>query len=348
VIIRDIPLAVSEGAIKTLLRKFGEIEKILFRTVEMWQTATVTFREEEAAKILADQWSIPFGKEHLRILPMMGEKEELERRSRYVLKLAGLPAGTTAYDLDDIKRQLQGKTMYIPRTSNYFRERFAYIAFENENELQQALGQEFQLGRTKIRMVSQYSRLCYKCGQDGHIAYQCGEVRIQQDKERAQAKFISIQSRFRKGPEREAPITFAEVMRKRSRSRSMVRQQQQYGGMEGIEKRVTILEKKLTKIEKYVEQLCKTLAPDMLEGEEETKETTGNMEEEERTEHYEDAEEEWNERQQITDERYTENNRALEKRQARIEGQMDSIYQKISELIEQGKGAMATESGARQ
>jgi hypothetical protein len=164
VIVRDIPLAVSEGAIKTLLRKFGEIEKILFRTVEMWQTAIVTFKEEETAKILAEQWSIPFGKESLRILPVVGEKEELKRRSEYILKLTGLPAGTTAYDLEEIGREIRGKTMYIPRTTNYFRERFAFIAFENEEQMQQAWGKEFQLDKAKLVLVHQHVRLCYKCG----------------------------------------------------------------------------------------------------------------------------------------------------------------------------------------
>jgi hypothetical protein len=339
VIIRDIPLAVSEGAIKTLIRKFGEIEKILFRTVEMWQTAIVTFQEEEPAKILADQWSIPFGKEHLRILPSVGEKDELNRRSRYIAKLAGLPAGTTAYDLEDIKRHLKGKTMYIPRTTNYFRERYAYVAFEEENDLQQAMGQEFQIGRTTVRLVPQYEKLCYKCGQDGHIAFHCGEVRVQQDKERAQARFIAVQSRFRKGPEREAPITYAEVLRKRSRSRSVARQSQGRGE-DRLETRVTRIEAKLEKLGKYVEKLCKVLVPEIIEEEQTEQETQEQMEEEEGNDHYEDAEEEWNENQRVAERRYTENNRAIEERQTRIEQQMDSIYQRISELIDQGKGAM--------
>jgi hypothetical protein len=351
VIVRDIPLAVSEGAIKTLLRKFGEIEKILFRTVEMWQTAIVTFKEEETAKILAEQWSIPFGKESLRILPVVGEKEELKRRSEYILKLTGLPAGTTAYDLEEIGREIRGKTMYIPRTTNYFRERFAFIAFENEEQMQQAWGKEFQLDKTKLVLVHQHVRLCYKCGQEGHIAIRCGEVRVQRDREMAQARFVAIQSRFRKGPEGKAPITYAEALRKHSRSRSMGRQSNNQG-QDNIERRLTRLETKIAKIERCVEKLCSKLIGEIEEEEEEEQArevgADSQMGEEDDNNQYEDAEEKWQEHQVETNMRYEMNNKAIEDRQTRIENQMDSLMGKISELIEQGQNSMAKDTGARQ
>jgi hypothetical protein len=340
VIVRDIPLAVSEGAIKTLLRKFGEIEKILFRTVEMWQTAIVTFQDEEVAKILAEHWSIPFGKEHLRILPGVGEKEELKRRSEFVLKIAGLPAGTTAYDLEEINKEIKGKTMYIPRTINYFRERYAYVAFETEEHMQQALGKDFQMDNTNLKMVHQYEKLCYKCGNKGHFAYQCGEVRIQRDREMAQARFIAIQSRFRKGPEGSAPITYAEALRKRSRSRSNVRGAET-DSSKNWGRRLEKLEARMEKIEKSLQKLCETLMP-REEGRERNEEEDSTMDRDE-PQQYEDAEEEWNIEREEVERQYGEKNREIENRQARIESQMDSLNQRIGELLE--KGNLAVKEG---
>jgi hypothetical protein len=179
VIVRDIPLTTSEGTVKALLRKFGEIDSFTIRPIEMWQTAKVTFKNENDAKLLANLWSIPFGKEHLRILPQIEEKETLKVRSENVLKLAGLPAGTTAYDLTEISREVAGKTLYIPRTNRYYRERYAYVAFESEKEMLEAKQKTFKLGRFNHKMVGQFTQLCYKCGQNDHYVYKCEEIRMQ-------------------------------------------------------------------------------------------------------------------------------------------------------------------------
>ena len=63
-----------------------------------------------------------------------------QERSKYTLKLTNLPAGTTAFNLQDYIQKLGGKTCKIPRiASSYQRQRVAYVEFETEDELEAAL-----------------------------------------------------------------------------------------------------------------------------------------------------------------------------------------------------------------
>jgi hypothetical protein len=335
VIVRDIPLSASEGAIKAALKKFGDIHTIYIRPVEIWQTAIVTFKEEKDAQLLAEMWSIPFEKEYLRILPKWEEKEELVRRSKHVLKLAGLPAGTTAYDLEEIARETGGKTLYIPRTGfRYLRERFAYVAFETEDQLKTAEKHTFKLDRTTVNFVDQYERLCYKCGQSGHIAFQCEEVRIQRDKSIAQAKFASIQSRFRKGPEKEAPISFAEILRKRSRSRSVYKKES--SGRDNMSERLSDLETKIRNMENKINTLWKW----WMASQQEQKEAEHEIEEEkEQQTQYQDAEEMYIEENEIPLTTYKAINDEVAERQDKLEKQIESMGRMLAEVLENGQAA---------
>src|SRR5581483_7040005 len=255
--------------------------------------------------------------------------------SKYVLKLAGLPAGTTAYDLEEIARETKGKTLYIPRTGRYFRERFAYIAFETEDQLKEAEKQTFKLGRKTNKFVDQYERLCYKCGQSGYITFQCKEVRIQRDRSIAQAKFESIQSRFRKGPEKEAPISFAEILRKRSRSRSVYRKEN--GEQEGIRKRLSNLEGKI----KSMEDKINTLWSWWMANQEEQKEVEHSRErKEEQQTQYQDAEEINIEKNEISLATYKAINDEVAERQDKLEKQIEQMGRMLTELLENGQAAI--------
>src|SRR3954469_19994052 len=159
--IRDIPLNVQEGPIRAILRKFEEIVDLRIKKVEMWQTATVTYRTEEQATELSHRWAIPFAKEYLRVLPVANEEEINRERSRYVLKITNLPAGATAYNLEEVADNFNAKTIYIPRTPGYFRERFAFMAFETIEDLEKAREREVQMARSKLRFVEQFQKTCY-------------------------------------------------------------------------------------------------------------------------------------------------------------------------------------------
>lgn len=342
VIIRDIPLTTGEGATRNLLRKFGEIENLRMRTVEMWQTAIVTFQNEQDAEILGEQWAIPFGKEYLRILPAMGEKEALAERSKYVLKLTGLQSGTTAYDLEEIARELDAKTIYIPRTGRYYRERFAFMAFQSEESMNNALNKCFEIGRTQAKMVEQHAQLCYKCGQDNHFAYECGEVKIQQDKRAAQARFAAMQSRFGKGPEGQAPITFADVMRKRSRSRQGTKKDHEDNNRQReLTARVSNLEARIQAIEAKMDLIMNRLINREKQQDKETdqEETYSQEVQEEEEMEYEQEQQQFNLEQDFTE--------AVQKRQDRMEQQMDKINEALDLLLGQGMQALEEKNNGK-
>src|SRR4051812_29372278 len=73
--IRNISLNTNEGAIKAILRKFGEIEELSIKKVKMWQTATVTYGMEEQAIELIHRRAIPFAKNQVRILPVRNREK---------------------------------------------------------------------------------------------------------------------------------------------------------------------------------------------------------------------------------------------------------------------------------
>ena len=122
VIVRDILLDAKLSTIKGVFSKFGLITNIEIKLVETWQTAIITYAEQEDAAILGDTWSVPFEKEQVRILPYVDHNKHSRERAKYVVKLSGLPRGTTAYDLEEARKELEAKTVYIPRTPGYYRE----------------------------------------------------------------------------------------------------------------------------------------------------------------------------------------------------------------------------------
>ena len=162
-----------------------------------WQTAIITYSEQEDAMILEETWSIPFEKEQVRILPYIDHNKCSKERARYVVKLAGIPRGTTAYDLEEARKDLGAKTVYIPRTPGYYRERYAYMALDTRERYLAALEKTYIIGKQEAKVVTQDSAVCFKCGGPSHWARDCGEVKIIRIKKEADNKFASLQRRFK-------------------------------------------------------------------------------------------------------------------------------------------------------
>ncbi|CAG8755937.1 7823_t:CDS:2, partial [Acaulospora morrowiae] len=166
------------------------------------------------------------------------------------------------------------------------------------DQLKAAKTQTFKLDRTMIKFEDQFEKLCYKCEQSRHITFQCEKVRVQRDKALAQARFASIQSRFRKGPEKEASISYTEILRKRSRSRSVYNKERR-GEQEGIRERLDSTD--------------------------------------EQQMHYQDAEEMCRKEKETPLATYKAINKKVVERQDKLKRQIKQIEKILSELLENGQ-----------
>jgi RNA recognition motif-containing protein len=139
-IMKEIPLGVSKEAIKATLEEFGTIERITWSLVGLWEKATITYQQQQDYDKAKTNWSILIGKDSTRIVPATNTAQHLQERSKFTLKLTNLPAGTTAFDLQEYIQDLKGKTCKIPRIqSSYQRQRIAYVEFETQEDLEVAL-----------------------------------------------------------------------------------------------------------------------------------------------------------------------------------------------------------------
>src|ERR1041384_30858 len=95
-------------------------------------------------------------------------------RPAYVLKLTGLPTGTTVIDLVDIISATRAKTCIIPKgLKSYLPRPFAYLAFECEKDYNQALQASYALGSSELSWCTLKTKLCGICGSPSHAAKTC-------------------------------------------------------------------------------------------------------------------------------------------------------------------------------
>jgi len=86
-------------------------------------------------------------------------KEERERRMIHTLKLSNLPFAITAYDLKEVIEQTRAKTCVLPHTrGNYTRQRYAYINFENDEDMVRAIDQQFEIKGCKLYWIEAEKR----------------------------------------------------------------------------------------------------------------------------------------------------------------------------------------------
>src|SRR5205085_12593373 len=150
--------------------------RLAFRLSGRWYIAIVTYKKIEDVNRLSNKWSIDYMKENLRISPMSTSYEETNKRKDFTLKLSGLPYGTTYFDIIDIVKAVKGKSCFIPRTrKQYERARYAFIAFENEEDQNQAAATYYAYRKNKLHWVSPNAKTCHKCGSTSHLVINCPE-----------------------------------------------------------------------------------------------------------------------------------------------------------------------------
>ncbi|CAJ0649244.1 7674_t:CDS:2 [Entrophospora sp. SA101] len=137
-------------------------------------------------------------KENLRITHMNSSNETLNERKEFTLKLSGLPYGTTYYDIIDIVKAVKGKSCFIPRTrTQYGRARYAFIAFENEKDQNEAATTHYAYKNNKLSWVSPNAKTCHKCGDTSHLVIKCPEKEHSNTRKENLTKFNLLYKKFK-------------------------------------------------------------------------------------------------------------------------------------------------------
>jgi hypothetical protein len=169
----DIPLGTTTPELKTVMDKYGKINKISMSTAGMWQNARVEYSTTEEHDKLAQRWAIPFKADLIRIFPFLRTNEIKQQRDAYTLKLTNLPPGTTGFDLKQIIDDTHARTCYIPRNQNYQRKRIAILSFKDEVTQDRAREYDPVLGNTPLYWHEDTEKLCYICHSAEHLAAEC-------------------------------------------------------------------------------------------------------------------------------------------------------------------------------
>src|SRR3954471_16871040 len=130
------------------------------------------------------------------------------------------------------------------------------MTFEDRETYEEAIDREVKIGSSLIRFRDQYTRTCHKCGDEGQLVAECAEVKIRNEKWKAEEKCNLLHLRVNKGNEGSKFRTYAEASKKGKT------EEQKKQGNKGLEERVIKLEKqvmghieeRLERMEKRVEQ----------------------------------------------------------------------------------------------
>src|SRR6266498_4340459 len=217
----DIPLYTKTPKIRCAFEQLGEIEKISTKAVGLYQQAYITYIDKKSVDKLANIWSFNLFRDVVRVTPISLSKECREERQKFSCKLSGLPFGTTAFDLVDFIKDINGKTCFIPRNpTNYALLRYAYVSFKNEEDMEIAMEANHMYKNQQLYWVNSDQLICNKCGSPDHFANKC--TKAQQKKKNISVKSAwqtmtaKIQANKQQGKKNKS---FAEVVKQGQQQR---------------------------------------------------------------------------------------------------------------------------------
>src|SRR3954447_1361578 len=124
-------------------------------------------------------------------------------RQRFCAKLTNLPHGTTAFDLEEVLKDVKAKTCFIPKKRDgvsYQRERFAFVSFSTQEEMNKAYEKGFMLKKNGLVFTSTSQRTCFTCGSPHHLQFQCNERHQKENSAQKTSQFSSIYNHFHAKP----------------------------------------------------------------------------------------------------------------------------------------------------
>ena len=201
-IVRDLPLNFDKNTLKTLLEKKGNgtIEEITTRVMGNWMTAQILFDDGKVIDNLKDTWSIEYQKEWCRMAPATANRNDIEERNRFSLKLANLPFGITAYDLKEFLRNAEAQTCFFPRSRDkYTRARYAYVSFKTEEQMIKLVESKDKIAikNNHVYWLLPDDKTCHKCGSGEHLVVNCSEKEQSEERKNRMWQYRKVYERYR-------------------------------------------------------------------------------------------------------------------------------------------------------
>jgi hypothetical protein len=196
IIVRDIPLEITENDIRRQFNTYGDIQKIILKVNGAWQTANIIYQSEDTVSThFKDKWSDIIRKDSVRIYLAEDYENNKETRNEFCAKLCNLPKHTTGFDIVNYIEEIGGKTCFIPRTKvQYDRVRYAYVNFESKEQLETVLSSQetHYMKNFNIFWTTTDTKTCHICQSRDHLAANCPRLQDRAKNEKRISKLANL------------------------------------------------------------------------------------------------------------------------------------------------------------
>src|SRR4051794_1936857 len=233
--IQDVPLDTDKQLFEDSLSKIDKIVNIRYQQPrDLYYVVHVTFEQPGTRDKLQDLWALSLNKHSYRFVPADITNEQYLDRQRFCAKLTNLSHGITAFDLEEVLKDVKAKTCFIPKKRDgvsYQREHFAFVSFSTQEEMNKAYKKGFMLKKNGLVFTPTSQRTCFTCGSSHYLQFQCYERHQKENSAQKTSQFSSIYSCFHAKPSypkgyspvyrgntgewREEDETYEEYMRKK-------------------------------------------------------------------------------------------------------------------------------------
>ncbi|KAG9300838.1 hypothetical protein G9A89_004468 [Geosiphon pyriformis] len=108
VALHDVLLGTFSDDIKSALGIFGVVTFVKLKPAGLWQYAVVNFKDIFSAAAALSNWSVLVRKDSVRIFSIANQKEVIFSRDVFKAKLVNLPFGCIAFEISDLVSQVGG------------------------------------------------------------------------------------------------------------------------------------------------------------------------------------------------------------------------------------------------
>jgi hypothetical protein len=226
----DIPLDVNATLVRSIFVRYGNITKLTMRTRNLYQHAFITYEScENIQHFKGDVWVDFIIKDCVRVLPLTLTAEQREIRQKYCFKLAGLPTNCRAKNIVDFLKDINARSIFIPRNPNNYKQlNYAYINFGSDEDLAAAAKTEYSYEGNVLYWCADDAKTCHICGNPDHMAAACSNKKQRSAKD---DKLQKLYTKFRPAQHRKIPKSYAEAARRpqqQQQSQQSCHEQQQF------------------------------------------------------------------------------------------------------------------------